>query len=53
MVITMEKENATQKAITNKMITDMASDLIDGDFGCYLKQNYDAILDILKIYKRR
>lgn len=46
-------ENATQKAFTNKMITDMASDLIDDDFRYYLKQNHDAILDILKIYKRR
>lgn len=49
----MEKENATQKAITNRIITDMASDLIDDDFGYYLKENHDAILDILKIYKRR
>ena len=44
--------NATKKAIKNRMITDMAHDLISGDFQYYLKQNHEAIFDILKDVKR-
>ena len=46
-------ENATQKAIRNKMITDIASDLINDDFSYYLKQNHDNILTILKNIQER
>lgn len=46
--------NATKQALANKMITDMASDLISDDFRFYLKSNHDVILEILKgIVKRR
>lgn len=41
-------ETANQQAIVNRMITDMAHDLISDDFDYYLKQNHDAILSILK-----
>lgn len=40
--------NATKKAIKNRMITDMAYDLISKDFGYYLKQNHKEIFNILK-----
>lgn len=40
--------NATKKSIKNRMIADMAYDLISDDFGHYLKQNHDAIFSILK-----
>ncbi len=43
--------NATKKAIKNRMITDMAHDLISGDFQYYLKQNHEAIFEILKDVK--
>lgn len=45
--------NATQKAIKNRMIADMAHDLIDKEFGYYLKQNQEAIRCILKAARQR
>ena len=41
-------ENATQETLNNVMITDMAFDVIDGEFGHYLKENRDSILSIIK-----
>lgn len=47
-------ENAAKKAITNKMITDMAHDLIGEDFKYYLKRNHKEVLNILKkLYEKR
>lgn len=37
--------NATRKAITNRMITDMAIDLIGDEFDDYLRKNHIAILN--------
>ena len=46
--------NATQKSIKNRMITDMAADLISKDFENYLHENHDEIFPILeKIQKNR
>lgn len=41
-------ENATKKAITNRMITDMCVDLFDDDFFYYIEKNKEAILSVLK-----
>jgi len=41
-------ENATKKAITNKMITDMCVDLFDDDFCYYIEKNKEAIISVLK-----
>ena len=42
-------ENTTKKAITNKMLDDMASDIVDDDFQYYLKKNKLEILKIVGI----
>ena len=44
--------NATKKAIKNRMITDMAHDLISVEFESYLKQNREEIFAILKDRKK-
>lgn len=44
--------NATKKGIKNRMITDMAHDLLSNDFEYYLRQNHDLIFNILKDVKR-
>lgn len=41
-------ENATKKAITNKMITDMCIDLFDNDFTYFIEENKVAILSVVK-----
>lgn len=41
-------ENATKKAITNRMIADMCSDLFNDDFSYFIEQNKDDILSVLK-----
>ena len=41
-------ENATKKAITNRMITDMCSDLFNDDFSYFIEKNKDDILSVLK-----
>lgn len=47
-------ENATKKAIVNKMIADMTHDLIGEDFKYYLKRNHSEVLNILKkIHEKR
>lgn len=47
-------ENGTQESITNKMITDMTTDLINDDFDFYLRVNASKILKCLKeIYGKR
>lgn len=44
--------NATKKAIKNRMIIDMAHDLVSKEFEYYLKQNHEAIFNILKDVRR-
>lgn len=44
--------NATKKSIKNRMITDMAHDLVSREFENYLRQNHEAIFSILKDIKR-
>lgn len=41
-------ENATKKAITNKMITDMCIDLFNDDFCYYIEKNKEEIISVLK-----
>lgn len=41
-------ETARKKAIDNRMITDISSDLISEDFRYYLKQNRNAVLPIIE-----
>ena len=41
-------ENATKKAITNRMITDMCSDLFNDDFSYFVEKNKQDILSVLR-----
>ena len=40
--------DARRQALTNRMVADMAEDLVNEDFGYYLKQNHDAVAALLK-----
>ena len=42
-------ENGAAKSIKNQMIADMVSDLINDDFGYYIKQNRSVLMQIFKI----
>lgn len=44
--------NATKKAISNRMIAEMAHDLISEKFDDYLRQNHETIFNILKNAKK-